>query len=95
MSANEYSPVAGNRFTSPMIRFESFEPIILVQYIRFDKHLIFVLCSSRIEKVQNFEVKTMFSQGDDEKMEDLWLKMLQSHEFIRGGGNTVAVNFNL
>ena len=87
MSANEYSPVAGNRFTSQMIQFESFEPIY--------KHLIFVLCSYRIEKVQNFEVKTMFSQGDDEKMEDLWLKMLQSHEFIRGGGNTVAVNFNL
>lgn len=36
----------------------------------------------------------MFSQGDDEKMEDLWLKMLQSHEFIRQGHN-VAIDFNL
>ena len=36
----------------------------------------------------------MFTQGDDEKMEDLWLKMLQNHEFIRNG-NSVAVNYNL
>ena len=81
MSANEYSPVAGNRFTR-------------IGPIGLDNHLKIVLQNSRIGKVQNFEVKTMFSQGDDEKMEDLWLKMLQSHEFIRQGHN-VAINFNL
>ena len=60
----------------------------------FGRRKIFGENDKESKKVQNFEVPTMFSQGDDEKMEDLWLKLLQNHEVIRQG-NMVAVNYNL